>query len=394
MEGGSPAVGSGTGSQKWEVVSRMSLEELDAVVSRDPRNANAHFFRGSLLAKAGRVQDALEAFKLAAELEPKNVEMRRAVGYTQQRLGEHEDALGTFDSILDELPGRVDVMCAKASSLAALRRVGESLEILELAITLDPYSSDAHAGRGFAQYMLRWDDDGLAALRRATALDPKNAHARAWTGLALVRHRREGEAMAEYDRALSIDSNITYPRMLKCAVLQKGRRYKEMLEEADRALVADPGNPTYRAMRALALGGLGQTGDALVEIYALISERPDFDGAPGIFGHVLVALGRYEEALGHLERAVEDNPTDVMAHSDKIVALFSLRRIEEGATALAIASELNPGAAIFYAYRGYICRRLGKHDEAQSLFERARALDPAIDIPGHEAWNHKGAGSR
>jgi tetratricopeptide (TPR) repeat protein len=91
----------------------------------------------------------------------------------------------------------------------------------------------------------------------------------------------------------------------------------------------------------------------------------------------LRAAGRYEESLQLLERAIELNPEDVVAHETRGQA-----RIGLGQNALAledfdVAIRLDPNRASLHAARGEALRQLGDYDAALEALNRAIALNSA-----------------
>jgi tetratricopeptide (TPR) repeat protein len=68
------------------------LKLVDESVRRNPGSDRALFYRGSLLKRAGRADEALRDFRKAAELNPKNIDAVREVRLHMIRAGGTEKA--------------------------------------------------------------------------------------------------------------------------------------------------------------------------------------------------------------------------------------------------------------------------------------------------------------
>jgi Flp pilus assembly protein TadD len=62
-------------------------KSLRKVVAKDPKNAQAYFYLGATMDKAGKFDEAMEAMKKAIELDPSNPEPFNYVGYSYAEKG-------------------------------------------------------------------------------------------------------------------------------------------------------------------------------------------------------------------------------------------------------------------------------------------------------------------
>lgn len=95
-------------------------------------------------------------------------------------------------------------------------------------------------------------------------------------------------------------------------------------------------------------------------------------------GDALRALGRFEEALLAYEQALQLDPRNATWYVDKGSTLLLLERPQEALVALERVLQLVPGPAAMYqpamVYRllGSALQRLGRIEEAQQAYEKAR----------------------
>jgi tetratricopeptide (TPR) repeat protein len=102
-------------------------------------------------------------------------------------------------------------------------------------------------------------------------------------------------------------------------------------------------------------------------------------------GISLDSLGRYEEAIRCYEKALEIDPQNGM-WDNKGISLDSLGRYEEAIRCYEKALEIDPRDAMSWSNKGISLDRLGRHDEAIRCYEKALEIDPRDAA----AWSNKG----
>ena len=103
-------------------------------------------------------------------------------------------------------------------------------------------------------------------------------------------------------------------------------------------------------------------------------------------GCALDTLGRREEAIGCLDRALAIDPRDARAWNNKGVALYGLGRHEEAINCYEQALEIDPRDAPAWFNKGDVLRALGRREEAIACYDKTLAIDPRLE----RAWVHKG----
>jgi tetratricopeptide (TPR) repeat protein len=103
-------------------------------------------------------------------------------------------------------------------------------------------------------------------------------------------------------------------------------------------------------------------------------------------GCALDTLGRREEAIGCLDRALAIDPRDARAWNNKGVALYRLGRHEEAINCYEQALAIDPRDAPAWFNKGDVLRALGRWGEAIACYDKTLAIDPRLE----RAWVHKG----
>lgn len=122
---------------------------------------------------------------------------------------------------------------------------------------------------------------------------------------------------------------------------------------------------------------------------AIKTARPGVTGAEMPWygkGATLILLGRYDEALRAIDRALDINPHNEVAWLNKGNAFTKLGRLVDALRCFNAAIKVNPAYEVAWNNKGNALARLGKFDEALGCYERALELD----VRYRSAWVNKG----
>lgn len=85
-------------------------------------------------------------------------------------------------------------------------------------------------------------------------------------------------------------------------------------------------------------------------------------------------MGRYAEALGDFDRAIQLSPKNPANYSNRAKANFELGKFAETVSDLDLAIQLNPESPSYYSNRAKANINLGKFQEAQNDYAMALHL--------------------
>ena len=111
---------------------------------------------------------------------------------------------------------------------------------------------------------------------------------------------------------------------------------------------------------------------------AIATARPGVTGAEMPWygkGATLILLGRYDEALRAIDRALDINPHNEVAWLNKGNAFTKLGRLIDALRCFNAAIKVNPAYEVAWNNKGNALARLGKFDEALGCYERALEID-------------------
>jgi|GEM_PF-2088966 len=114
--------------------------------------------------------------------------------------------------------------------------------------------------------------------------------------------------------------------------------------------------------------------------------NPDYDIPWYSKGAALISLGRFEEAIESLDRALEINPRNEVTWNNKGNALSRLGRHEEAIDCYERALKINPHYEVAWNNKGNAYARIGRLEDALRCYDRAIAINENY----REAWINKG----
>jgi YaiO family outer membrane protein len=185
------------------------------------------------LAREGRYEAALDAFRRIAAANPRDHEARLGVARVHALMGEHAQAEAVYRSVLLEDPANVEAMRGTGASLVALGRTDEGIDLLRRAENAQPQNADVLADLATAHG--RAGNSNLAVLyaERVVNLAPTETHRQALEQARLVHaHRVEINSFGEqYNTTApdtgSVDARVNYRWREDLRVIGRGQHQRK-----------------------------------------------------------------------------------------------------------------------------------------------------------------------
>jgi tetratricopeptide (TPR) repeat protein len=324
---------------------------LENIVSQAPFASEPYTLLADARLALGRVDAAIEAMEMAAELNPRYYVNLAELYERQQRW---TAAAGAYEQAIKGIrnPGR-DLRLRWAAALLNMTDgsgASRARDVLKDYLMTSP--QDARALFLLASANLQTNDFAAAeeVSRKLIALDPTSIPGLRALSAALAG-RRDFRAVVDLLTPFSKD----------VAARSKGR-------ESDAALLL--------AQLAHAYTELGQHDQAIASLTAAIASDPLSAPALNSLGYTLADRGeRLPEAVSFIERALRVEP-DNPSYLDSLGwALFKQGRAEEAEPYLRKAADALPSQSVILDHYGDVLLRRGKLGEAIGAWERALAGD-------------------
>ncbi len=251
---------------------------------------------------------------------------------------------------------------------------------------LAPAAPEGFAGLGRVLLALADPEGAARELRRALDLDPGFAMAHFLLGTALRRLGRADEAQREFvlgtgskqrylpdevsGELLSLTIGVA-PLLTNAQSRIEAGRVEEAIGMLESALAERPDNVSLLNQLSLAYKHNQELERALHALMRARELEPDAIKANVNLAETLIALGRWDTALGYADRCTVLAPSYGKGHFARGRALMFLQRFPEAYVALVSAigfDRTNPHINIAL---GEACVRLGKFPEAAENFADA-----------------------
>jgi predicted TPR repeat methyltransferase len=254
------------------------------VLAADPKNAPAMHYLGLLLHKRGENEEALKLLEESVRLDSKNAVFLNNLGGVQRLIGKFEEARKSF----------------------------------ERALSWQPQLAQAHYNLGLTLGALGQPDAALNCFRRTISYQPRYPDALFQIGAMLAGKGEMVQAAEQFERAIAVAPDHTNALTASVDVYTRMGAYDRAAALAQK--MADrpgPDQQDWVNQVGVLYNKMSRPADALRCFDRAIEISPNLLAAWINRGNALEALGRKDEAIASLKRALEIDP-------ESNVAKFSL----------------------------------------------------------------------
>jgi len=275
--------------------------------------------------QAGKLDAAEQLLVKVCERCPADIEgwLLRSAIHGQRR--EHDAVMACSRRIIAVNPRHPRAYSNLGAALAGLGRNDEAIEALRTALELNPEDPATLNNLGNTLYLSERVEEAETYFRRALEIDPSHARSLYGLGHVLADMGYPEEAVRCYQKAVQIMPEIYEAWLgLGKACMNMGRH--EMATDCFRRAMALTDNP--------------------VEPLCCMARVDQF-------------MGRYDEGLGHLAKALQVSPGNLMVEADRLMMLY--RKGDTEAAYDLLQELLQKGLASIPLLGVYseICRKLG-----------------------------------
>ncbi len=238
------------------------------------RSLKARLDQARALYRAGRLDEAAQAYRTILQAEPAQAETHRQLATIGVQLGRPAEALAAAQRALALGVRDARILALMGQALLATGRTEAALDHLDRAVAENADDAEAHYHRALALRRLGHPEPALAALDRAMALRPD----------LVALHGTRGDLLHDLGRN------------------------DEALESVERLLAHDTENADAHANRGVLLDEAGRVGDALESYARALALRPDLPAALAGRGQLRLEAGDLRAARHDLEEAARLAP--------------------------------------------------------------------------------------
>ncbi len=271
--------------------------------------AICHHGLGAVLMSEGKLEQAVEQFKLALLADSQLLQAYSRLGLALQQQGKIDEAIRCYQQALELQPGEANVHLNLGGLLQGQRKMVEAISHYEEAVQNKPDFAEAH---------------------------------HAWAG-ALLGLGRPVEAVKHYQEAVRIKPDFAEAHLAWGNLLQGVGRFEEAVKHYQETVRIKPDFAEGHYNWGNALQGLGRFEEAVQYYQEAVRLNPDDSEARYNWANALQPLGRFEEAVGHYQEALRIRPKFANAHNNLGKAFENLARFDKAAAEYQSALQLESG---------------------------------------------------
>jgi len=228
----------------WQI--HLAIPEVQRqawVVADVPIGARPHFEYGSALQKEGRLEEAVEQYKIGLQFNPKDAKAHTSLAVALTGQAKFDAAVPHMETALRLEPNNPDFHLVYATLLQRIGHNDEAALHFETAIRLKPDSVEAHYS--YAAFLAGFgnNDEYISELRRVLQLRPDYPYAELRLADALFANGNLKEAEGHYLAALRADPKLTVAyNSLGKVYLSQGQTSQAMIQFSEALRL----NPEYK----------------------------------------------------------------------------------------------------------------------------------------------------
>ena len=405
----------------WNRRYRKAITDFNRAIQLNPKLSEAYWFRAEAKVELDDREGAIIDYNNAIQLGPEDASLYNDRGCTKSELGDLEGAIKDYDSAIQLNPENTRFYENRGRTKSGLGDFEGAISDYDNAIQLDPENAAAYRNRGRAKSKLDDFEGAISDYDNAIQLDPENAELYNTRGVAKSMFQDYDEAITDYNKAIELNPEYTIAYRNRC-VLQSNAGASEAaqgnLERAQNLYqAAVEGYTAVIKLDPEDAGSYRRRGQVISEIGTLKAIQGDIAEAQRLYetaiedhtqaikkdakysdaynsrawtryllgksntsiGNIGAAGALYHAAIIDSNKAIKLDPEAAFYHTRgaaKAAMDNSIGAIED----FDITLQIDPRDALTYYDRALAKQALGQQDTANADFEKARTLDPDIEI--------------
>jgi tetratricopeptide (TPR) repeat protein len=326
-------------------------EALDAFMEaehRRPGFPETHNQISYLFYRTDDSDNALAEARTALSMDPANAEAYRYLGLALYAGGHYEAALNAFEKSLERESDNADVYFDIGITQRDKGNLRQSAIAYRHALTLRPDFWQAHSNLGVVLRDQGKLDEAAAEYRTAIRLKPDEASVRNNLGNTLCDKEDFDGAIAEFKELYRQTPEWEGGHNCLARAYMSKRDYAGAIRELRAAIAANPAGAAEHRVLGQALLLTGKDAEAVDVLRKAVALNPDSGVAHHYLGTAFVNTQAMAEAEKEFREALRLEP-NAQNHYSLAACLMALNRFEEALGELEIASRLDPKESLYRA---------------------------------------------
>jgi len=219
-----------------------AIDQYQQALQINPNYAEAHNNLGNALNMQGRLNEAIDQYQQALQIDPDYTEAHYDFGTVLMRAGRLAEAIGHFERAVELVPDNAGFHYNLGNALLQNGQMEEAAGHFKKALEIQPGFARAFNNLGVALMRLKRMDQAIGNFQKAIGLDPAYAEAHYNLGCALDSENRLAEAAGQYQKAIQLKPDYTDAHSNLADVLVAQGRLDEAVKEYEQTIILLPGS--------------------------------------------------------------------------------------------------------------------------------------------------------
>lgn len=286
-----------------------------AVVAREPGNADALHLLGALKAQTGAPAEGEQLIAAALLLAPNSALIWLNHGNALVELKRSADAVESFRRATELAPDMVPAHYCLCAHLIASERPEEALQAMETALLRMPGHHLLLTGKANALAALERPVEALGLFDAAVAAAPRNVDAICGMGQTLMALLRPQEAKEQFDNALKLVPGHLDSILGRCQALGALGDYEEASAILGKVLAIMPTHAMAHYVRGTILLRQADPVAAIASLRTAVELAPRLVDAIYLLADTLMTRGRFVEAAEEYRKVLARHPDNAFAQA-------------------------------------------------------------------------------
>lgn len=348
------------------------------VLSMDRHDVRAAVFYARLLQSQGRTPQALEVLSKALVDNPEDREMRMTYARLLVGAKRYEEALGQFQRLAEDDPEDADVVYALGLLLLQTSHPEQARVQFQHLVEFGKYIPETYYYLG---QIAESEGDPAKAMAAYREVDRGEHFLSAQIRVAVLLSEQQGVKSArQYLHGLPVRNAQESVRLhrAEAEVLMEAEQLDEAMSVYDQALHEHPRDTDLQYARAMLAARMDRLERVEADLRDILAREPNNADALNALGYTLAdRTDRHDEALELIKRALDLKPGDHYILDSMGWVLYRLGRYQDAVEHLqrAMAGNEEPDPEIA-AHLGEVLWVMGKRDAARNIWETALKSTP------------------
>ena len=286
----------------------------DSILKKNDKDFEALMFRGDILTRQGKSDDAVDALSIVLKSDPQNGRAHYLLGNALLQIGNLSRAENEWREALRLRPDLNDARQALAGM--AIRRGNVDLlgEMINQLIQAEPSNPKWYVYRAATALAKDRKADAEADYQKAISVAPADPMGYSSMGNLRFSQGKLADAEKFYEQALEREPNYVDAMQGLMAVAMQQKQTDKALARVDEQIRRAPRNSSYYTLRGTLLLTKNDFDGAIAAFTRATELNQNNVDAFALLGQVYALRGSLPEAIASYERSLKGNPNDVRSY--------------------------------------------------------------------------------